>query len=539
MKKHIALLLALFMLLSLAACGQEAAPASAADTASAAGEENAAVGESAPVDTPEEAEATPEPEPEEETVLIRREVIVRQIVRGGAVSSEDPVPAGGRTLARYTDYSYDEYGSVTSESNTFRSANEDYPYADGLFRPDGGEWEELDYRYDESGALVEISGPYAPSYSYGICTVVTEMKDGRPLLHTVKLDPNQMRGAEDTVKTFAFAYDAEGRLTSTETVDYFHITKLNGSPAAWPIDPPQRSYFEYDADGHLIRWVDKDSTEYVYDYSEDYSTVLLTVTANGESETREEAVPDESRLRRETETAFIPVRVPLKDLAAFEIGAVEDFYPELPESINGVALPTPDGTRRLISITQEEVLEPPIVTDILYDENGAPCLQLLSFGPILNVRDDQECDEQGRLIRQESSGSVVLLEYSYAEDGRSYTQTRTMTDGGKEETVVLLEEHLVPELVRITAESRYAPFDPVVIYTKEGLPKRITMSFMDYSLSYEAAQEKDGSVRVGLRRSDVEDYLYSMLEYDEHGYLKYYFVPWTGVHVYYAYEDMP
>ena len=538
MKKHIALLLALFMLLTLAACGQEAAPSGAAGTESAAGAENAAAGESAPADAPEEAEATPEPE--EETVLVRREVIVREYVQSqGDFSWKDPpIPTDGLALDRYTEYSYDEYG-VPTEHTVWRNPYEDEPYADGLFQPDGSEWEYLDYRYDEAGELIEISGPYAPSYSLGLCTVVTEMKDGRPMRHTVKLDPKQMKGAEDTVRTYVFTYDAEGCPTSMEKIDYITISAILGVRQR---EAPYRDYFEYDTEGHLIRWVEehKEKTEYSYDYSEDYSTVLLTVTKNGESTTSEESTASISGGWHETETAVIYVRVPLRDMAVFELSSLEDFYPELPDTLCGVKLPTPDGTRRLAGVTTYHAVTGkniPILTEILYDEQGAPYLQLLSFGSGGNHFDNEEYDEKGRLIRMDNSEWGYILDFSYAEDDCSYTSTYTSVGGDyTAEKLVSLEDNRVPDLVRVKPETEW---NATFTYTKDGLPERIKNEYFDDRYSYRVEESEDGSLCILFAENGNDRG--RLIEFDAHGYLVYYYLPWS--HDYtsftYGYEDIP
>ena len=439
-----------------------------------------------------------------------------------------------------TEYQYDEFGNATETTYSDRQT-EALVYRDGFFAPDGSEREELSYSYDANGDLDSVSGPATSGFDGA--RFVTELKDGKPVRHTISLDPALWNGMEELLCSFDFRYDADGWLQSEERADYFDTLFMMRFPE------PFIEHYEFDEGGHILLFSEnrQGDTEYRYEYNDDYSVVKLSVTKDGVTETSEEDISGSVYTARES--ALIPVRMPAEQLEIQELGSLDELYPALPDTLCGVALPTGDGSQRLSSVIMEcmeSTRNIPILTTVLYDDSGAPERQVLSFGAGGTHDDDEIYDEAGRLIRVSSLSSTT--EYRYAEDGRSYTSTYTSGGGDSHDTTVRLADNTVPLLVRRTPEEDNWWAD--ITYSEDGLPlvfavkeeqiSRFPENYGDV-YSYEAEQGEDGSLRIlyRLHKEGYSDAPYVMLEYDEHGYLTRFSPSWAYRSFTYAYDLLP
>ncbi len=556
----------LLLMLTLAACGQKPAVSeTTADTVTNVEQESAAeLEELQTADNQPEEEPPAESEPEKETVTILEEVVSRVADWRGRlpVHFSHPVPEYGLALDCVKHFSYDEYGNATEE-DIWYSPDEVgvYMYPSQTF--DNGS-DGLDVTRDSDGQAIAASGRFFRWPE--VCTVESELENGRVVRHTVRLDPETNNGLNDVAYTYNFSYDGEGRLKSEEIVTYYLFRKLNGKVLRLPFDTPGNDLYEFDTEGRLVLWTHnahgwseesqkmyegmlgiidptfgEESAEYTYEYSGDSDTVRVTVTRKGESTTEDWPVeaPEPFVRTTQTEVVRIPVRKPLEDFATFGIESVDAFYPELPETLLGVTLPKPDGSRRLVAIITEKGYIP-IQTAIQYDENGMPILQALFFEPGGSHREEEEYDEQGRLIRMTYPN--LTIEFDYAEDGKSYRSGYVYNDGGQNwEQVTSLEDMLVPDWIRI---KDYEGTDAVLKYTKEGLVSQIKYGSMNRRFSYETDQGEDGSLRILyhiLEKDYDKDYKYTMLEFDAHGYLLYFGEPASlnSPRFRYLYEDLP
>ena len=572
MKKSLILLFVLFLVLTLAACGQEVAvsDSTADSTIDAEQEIMAELEELQTADNQPKEESAAETALEDETITIWENVISKEADLRGSLSVSDshPVPIYGLALDCVKQYNYDEYGNATA-TDVWYSYDEIGVYMSpyDIFR--NGAYG-LDITRDSNGQAVAVKGRF--NRLKEVCTVESELKDGRVVRHTVRLDPETNAGQNDVVYNYSFAYDEKVNLKSEEVNTYYCFSKLNGKVLTIPYDTPGNDLYEFDTEGHLIRWTHKahawseetykeyggylelidpsagkDSAVYTYEYGNGNDSVRVTVTRDGMSTTDEWPIetPDSNIRTNETETIRIPVRKPLEGFATYKIDSTDAFYPELPETLLGVTLPKPDGSRRLTAIRMEGPNFPaeiPVQTVIQYDGTGTPYLQALFFEPGGLHQTNEEYDELDRLIRETYSNATI--EYEYAEDGKSYTKTSTYEDGDSSKWVTSLEDALVPDWIRITPEEEYRGQDAVLTYAEDGLILHIKNSWMDRGFSYEADQGEDGSLRILyklIEKGYDEDYQYTMIEFDAHGYLLYYQEPASGrsLRFTFFYEDMP
>ncbi len=246
MKKLLSILLVLALALGLCACGDEAQPAQAAgsggtETAADAQEGAGTSGEAAPAEKAEAEEA----EPEKVYVKTERELLVKKELSGGGIPLNSK-PFVGRSLDTITDYSYDEFGNLQSETVSYVWDEDAHDYGDTKNTyNENGELESFEwfapsslgvklrdyYEFSSEGFCVFWSEEYEgigkteTNYEYDdegkLSFVSIRVNDGEPQTMT----PVYENGVQVATKHVApdggeveqhFCYDDEGRLISIE-----------------------------------------------------------------------------------------------------------------------------------------------------------------------------------------------------------------------------------------------------------------------------------------------------------------------------------
>ena len=219
--------------------------------------------------------------------------------------------------------------------------------------------------------------------------------------------------------------------------------------------------------------------------------------------------------------------------------SLKDFYPVLNESYGGYPVPTPDGSKRLTTVTMSVKQEKssfyynmvPVITDLLYDQSDGIIGQATRFG-IFTENGTLKCDfdDKGRLIyvQSVSMGSVY---YNYADDMLSYDFVAKVGEN-EHRGEFRLEDNLVTDRIRMTAEN--FPWSDLE-YQEDGLLTKWTNQ-ISKSCSYTYTCGADGTI------SKIEYSLYDtdtrLFEFDENGYLVSYTPVWGDKTFSYTYEDV-
>ena len=242
----------------------------------------------------------------------------------------------------------------------------------------------------------------------------------------------------------------------------------------------------------------------------------------------------------------IPVKVELDPASSAALGSIDALYPVLRESYGGHPVPVPDGSRRLNKVKLNNSDRLQVAAEPVYDTDGAPVSCTNYFDGISSASGwsnyNPETDDQGRLIKLDFGSYTVS--YDYAEDGQSYTLTRSYTDGKTVEQDYLLSDMAVPNSVQKTLdELSYGVFT----YNEDGLPSQGVYTWKDadgneksetevYTYEYELAE--DGTILSLGVRTEGRDYVSTILRFDEHGYLTYYSIPFRNSYSFmYSYID--
>ena len=414
-------------------------------------------------------------------------------------------------------------------------------------------------------------------------------------------DNTPMDNPEITYKRSAeMQYDAQNRMVSSSVlvnedpnpVDFVYHYASDGRLSGYDAktgEQTQKAEYEYGENGLLavnhftnngstrdivytweedeygwLEGTNSDGSQGVFQYS-DSMTIYPDLKDDGGNVTREsryELMPSlvsmapvyvEFEKEYDYDKVSIKVEVDPAELAMAEAqaGAVEDFYPPLPESVEGISLPVSDGAQRLISVTMRTPLNVtlPVVTELVYAADGELAGTDTYFAPVLAHEtywsEEKEADEQGRLIKYVSGQWVY--EYVYGNDPSSYMLIITNPDGETSEREVFLADWQISDLVNRPPEDgiyREGTFD----YNEDGLPIHSVFE-MEYASGEKETREKtytyfcetrdDGSVKNVVRQDSESEYKTNVYSFDEHGCLTNYtcyFNPNPSITFEYEYE---
>ena len=220
------------------------------------------------------------------------------------------------------------------------------------------------------------------------------------------------------------------------------------------------------------------------------------------------------------------------------------YYPPLKASYGGIPVPVPDGTERLMRVIMRSS-DIPVVADLSYLEDGAVAGETLRFDPVIAAPSATlERDEWGRLTKATYEQYGYSIEYSYAEDGQSYTRTFVRDAGTPSVMVINLKDQNISDLVGRTPEKVNS--NGLFEYNEDDLPIRSVTPLGNgetrenrYTYSYDTWE--DGSLKALLRQDNDSTYTYDILTFDEHGYLERYFCyynPSPSITFSYQYETI-
>lgn len=220
------------------------------------------------------------------------------------------------------------------------------------------------------------------------------------------------------------------------------------------------------------------------------------------------------------------------------------YFPDLHASYGGIPIPVPDGTERLTRVIMEST-DIPVVVDLSYLEDGTVAGEALRFDPVIaSPSATLERDDQGRLTKATFEKYDYSIEYSYADDGQSYTRT-FVRDGSTQSVIdIKLEDQQISDLVARTPEEVNS--DGIFEYNEDGLPIHSVTPLSNgemrehrYTYSYDTWE--NGSLKTILRQDNDNTYTYDILSFDDHGYLEQYFCyynPMPSLTFIYEYETI-
>lgn len=240
MKKIIALLLMLSMLLTLCACGSTAPTASTGPS----GSDAQAAGES---------EAQPEAGAEKTYVEKKETLLTRRIEKGIPDYKFDTTGPLLHEGQKITEYSYDEYGAPSGESIRYV----DSKTAEFLERM---EYDECDVVLDDAGRPRSMTAPSYDSYS-DFSTTETATFDGGQIVRIERIHDQSGKLAEETEREFY----PNGAL-KRETIRTFMDPLFLGG--VYEAQEPMESVWEYREDGRCERM---HTTSYSEDYMQEYT----------------------------------------------------------------------------------------------------------------------------------------------------------------------------------------------------------------------------------------------------------------------------